>query len=102
MEKEEFAMMVKDIRQAEKAVGTVSYGATNQEKDNIKFRRSIFCVKDIKKGEVFTEDNVRIIRPGFGMKPKYYPDILGKISTCDIDRGTPFREEFIGGEYYGE
>lgn len=102
MEKEEFAAMVKDIRQAECAVGEIKYGPTKQETENVQFRRSVFAVKDIKKGEVFTEDNIRIIRPGFGMKPKYYPDILGKISTCDIDRGTPFREEFIGGEYYGE
>lgn len=95
MEKEEFAMMVKDIRQAEKAVGTVSYGATNQEKDNIKFRRSIFCVKDIKKGEPLTEENIRIIRPGYGLKPKYFFEVLGKNAACDIKRGTPLSEDLL-------
>ena len=68
----EFAQMVKDIRQAEKAIGTVKYGVSRQEESNIVFRRSIFCVQDIKKGEKLSEQNVRIIRPGYGLEPKYY------------------------------
>ena len=95
MEKDEFKAMVNDIRQAEKAIGTISYGATNQEKENIKFRRSIFVVEDIKKGEALTENNIRIIRPGYGMKPKYYFDVLGKYANCDIKRGTPLSEGLI-------
>ena len=67
----EFAQMVKDIRQAEKAIGTVKYGVSRQEESNIVFRRSIFCVQDIKKGEKLSEQNVRIIRPGYGLEPKY-------------------------------
>lgn len=89
MEKDEFARMVKDIRQAEKAIGKVSYGPTEQEKDNIKFRRSIFCVEDIKAGDIINENNIRIIRPGYGLAPKYYYEVLGKKATCNIDRGTP-------------
>lgn len=92
----EFKQMVADIRQAEKAIGRVAYGATMQEKSNIVFRRSIFCVKDIKKGEPLTEENVRIIRPGYGLEPKFYSKVLGQIALEDIERGTPLCFEMIG------
>lgn len=92
----EFKQMVTDIRQAEKAIGRVAYGATMQEKSNIVFRRSIFCVKDIKKGESLTEQNVRIIRPGYGLEPKFYTKVLGQIALEDIERGTPLCFEMIG------
>lgn len=96
MNPEEFAQMVRDVRQAEKAIGKVSYGATEQEKSNVTFRRSIFCVKDIKKGEKLTEENVRVIRPGHGMKPKFYEEILGQVALQDIERGTPMSWGLIG------
>lgn len=96
MNPEEFAQMVRDVRQAEKAIGRVSYGATEQEKSNVTFRRSIFCVKDIKKGEKLTEENVRVIRPGHGMKPKFYEEILGQVALQDIERGTPMSWGLIG------
>ncbi|MEE0959119.1 MAG: pseudaminic acid synthase [Lachnospiraceae bacterium] len=89
MEPEEFSHMVEDIRNVEKAKGIIRYGATEEESSSIVFRRSIFCVEDIKKGELITDRNVRIIRPGYGMKPKYINDILGKHASCDIKRGTP-------------
>ena len=92
----EFEQMVKDIRQAEKAIGHVEYGSSEQEKSNVKFRRSVFCVKDIKKGEVLTEDNIRIIRPGYGMAPKYYEQALGQVALADIERGTPVFLDMIG------
>jgi len=95
MEPHEFKQMVDDIRMVEKAKGTVSYGATKDEKSNIVFRRSIFAVKDIKKGEIFTEENVRIIRPGQGLKPKYIKDVLGKKAKCDIKFGTPISFEVL-------
>ncbi|MBQ0027615.1 MAG: pseudaminic acid synthase [Lachnospiraceae bacterium] len=95
MPPEEFASMVKDIRQAEKAEGMVSYGPTTQEMGNVQFRKSIFVVKDVKKGDVFTEENIRVIRPGYGMKPKYYKEILGKKATMDIEFGMPFKEEYF-------
>lgn len=97
MPPEEFAQMVRDIRQAEKAHGTVSYGPTTQEMGNVQFRKSIFVVKDIKAGEPLTEENIRVIRPGYGMKPKYYKGILGKIAAMDIERGTPLCDEHIKG-----
>lgn len=95
MEADEFANMVRDIRLAEKAIGQVRYGVTDQERDNINFRRSIFAVKDIKKGEVFTNDNIRIIRPGYGLAPKYIHDVLNRKSNRDIKRGTPINLNFI-------
>ncbi|MCQ2521060.1 MAG: pseudaminic acid synthase [Lachnospiraceae bacterium] len=95
MEPAEFKQMVQDIRQAEKALGRVSYGPTKQEEGSVKFRRSIFCVKDVKKGETFTEENIRVIRPGYGEKPKYYEEILGKTALCDIERGDPLKLSFV-------
>ena len=98
MNPHEFKQMVRDIRQAERAIGKVQYGAAKQERSNIIFRRSVFCVKDIKKGETLTEENVRIIRPGNGLAPKYYPEVLGQTALKDIERGTPLQFEMIGGE----
>lgn len=92
----EFKEMVENIRQAEKAIGTVKYGVSKQEESNIVFRRSIFCTKDIKKGEKLTEENIRIIRPGYGLKPKYYYEVLGQHALRDIKRGTPLNFEMIG------
>ena len=89
MEPDEFRQMVNDIRQAEAAIGKVHYGITSQEESNVVFKRSIFCVKDIKVGETFTEDNIRVIRPGYGLEPKYYEQILGMKAAMDIERGTP-------------
>lgn len=96
MNPEEFAQMVRDVRQAEKAIGKVSYGATKQEKNSMVFRRSIFCVKDIEPGEVLTEENIRVIRPGYGMAPKYYEEILGQTALQKIERGTPIEHRMIG------
>ncbi len=96
MNADEFKQMVQDIRQAERALGSVSYGMAQQEKENIVFRRSIFCVKDIKKGEKITEKNIRIIRPGYGMSPQFYPEILGQTALEDIQRGTPLQMDMIG------
>lgn len=95
MEPEEFRAMVDDIRNVEKAMGTVSYGPTEQEKGSLVFRRSIFTVKPIKKGEQFSENNIRVIRPGYGMKPKYYKDIVGKHAAKDLDYGMPLTEDSI-------
>lgn len=96
MEPAEFASMVKDIRQAETAIGRVRYGVTEQEKGNFVFRRSIFVVKDIAKGEILTPENIRVIRPGYGLKPKYYEDVLGQTALKDLKRGEPLKLEDIG------
>lgn len=98
MEPQEFADMVRDIRIVEKAKGTVHYGATKQEKDSIIFRKSIFAVQDIRAGEVFSEENIRVIRPGYGILPKYYNRLLGKIAAEDIERGTPISFSMLEGD----
>jgi len=95
MEPEEFREMVNDIRNVEKALGEVKYGPTMQEKSNLAFRKSIFVVKDIKKGEIFTEENIRVIRPGYGMHPRYYKEILGKQAADDLFYGDPLKEENV-------
>jgi pseudaminic acid synthase len=89
MEPNEFERMVKSIRIAEKAVGKVSYKVTEKQSSNRIFRRSIFVVRDMKKGEIFTQKSTRSIRPGHGLMPKYLNDILGKKASKDIKRGTP-------------
>ena len=95
MEPEEFKNMVESIRQVEKAKGVISYEVSDSEKDNVIFRKSIFVVKKVQKGEKFTEDNIRVIRPGYGMKPKYYEDILGKSASQNIDYGIPLKDDMI-------
>lgn len=96
MEPAEFRSMVQDIRQAETAIGHVNYEVTEDEKENIIFRRSLFVVEDIKKGERITEQNVRVIRPGYGMAPKYYDIVMGQTALKDIKRGTPLQFDMIG------
>ncbi len=96
MNPQEFKQMTVAIRQAEKAVGTVRYGASEQEASSLAFRRSVFSVKDIKKGERLTEDNIRVIRPGYGLSPKYYEEILGQTVLKDIEKGTPVKMDMIG------
>jgi len=93
---DEFKMMVEGIRGAEKMLGK-SYGivATEQEVSSKVFRRSLFVVSDIKKGEVLTEKNVRSIRPGYGLSPKYLSVVLGQKARQDIERGTPLRWELL-------
>jgi pseudaminic acid synthase len=89
LEPHEFKEMVQAIRVAEKALGQVNYEVTEKEKASRVFRRSLFVVKDVKAGDVFTEENVRSIRPGHGLPPKHAPEIIGRHAVSDIARGTP-------------
>ena len=89
LEPEELKAMVKAIRETEKALGEVSYNLTDKMKKSREFSRSLFVVKDVKKGEIFTEENVRSIRPGFGMHTRYFENIVGKKAKVDIEKGTP-------------
>ena len=92
---DEFAQMAKAIRETEKALGKVSYELTEKMKKGHTFSRSLFVVEDIKKGEEFSEQNVRSIRPGYGLHPKHLKEILGKQAKVDIKRGTPLSWELI-------
>lgn len=89
MTPEEYKAMVRDVRAAEAALGEPFYGVSPQEESSMVFRRSVFAVKDIAKGEELTEENTRIIRPGYGLKPKYHKDILGMRADRELKRGTP-------------
>lgn len=89
MTPEEYRAMVREIRQAEAALGRPFYGVTPEEESSMVFRRSVFVVKDIARGEALTGENTRIIRPGYGLKPKYHKDVLGMRADRDLKRGTP-------------
>jgi N-acetylneuraminate synthase len=89
LEPHEFRTMVDAVRTAEKALGGVHYGASEQEAASRMFRRSLFVVQDVKAGDVLTEENVRSIRPGHGLPPRQLPEILGRRASRDIQRGTP-------------
>lgn len=95
LEPAEFKEMVNAIRTAEKALGEVHYGGSKQEARGRVFRRSLFVVRDVKSGDVFTEDNIRSIRPGHGLPPKYLRNVLGRKASRDIERGTPLSWEDI-------
>ena len=82
--------LVRECRTVYEALGEVQYEMAEQEKKSLQFRRSLYVVEDMKAGDVFTEKNLRRIRPGLGLAPKYYDIILGKKSNRDIERGTPF------------
>jgi sialic acid synthase SpsE len=92
MEPAEFSDMVKDVHFAYDMKGTTSYGAQGNESASLVFRRSIFAVEDIKKGEAFSEENIRVIRPGQGMLPKYYDELIGKPSLHSYRKGEPIIE----------
>ena len=94
LDEKEFSAMVKAVRQAENSIGKVSYQLSDKVKESRRFARSLFVVKDIKAGEKFTEDNIRSIRPGYGMHPKYLKEIIGKVAKEDLKRGTPLHIEF--------
>ena len=85
--------MVWDVRAAKLAAQGPDYELTEGEKGSLRFRRSIFAIREIKAGEPFTEENLRVIRPGYGIAPKYYKDLLGKAAKRDIGRGEPLLPE---------
>lgn len=95
MTPEEFGLMVQKIRYYEQMMGTPTYGISSQEESSVVFRRSIFAVSDMKKGDIFTKENIRIIRPGYGIKPKYITDILGQKADRDIAYGTPMSFDML-------
>lgn len=95
MEPDEFKRMVDEIRIAEKALGKVTYELTEQQKRSREDGRSLFVVKDIKAGEMFTEENVRSIRPAFGMHTMYYDEVLGQKAKTDLVKGTPMDWKYI-------
>jgi len=96
LEPPEFKAMVEAVRTAERAMGTIHFGVSAHEESSRVFRRSLFVVQDMKRGESFTAHNVRSIRPGHGMHTRHLPEVLGKAAACDIERGTPLSWSLIG------
>lgn len=95
MEPSELKDLSFKIKEASKAIGKASFEKKIAEKPNLIFRRSIYITKDIKKGEIFTEENIKRIRPGYGLEPKYFKRVLGLTSSRDIYRGEPLKQNDI-------
>lgn len=95
LEPNELKSLVEETERAWQSLGQIHYGLTEGEKKSEQFRRSIYIVKDMKKGEQLTEENLRIIRPGFGLAPKYYDLLLGKKVVKDVEKGTPMTFDLI-------
>jgi len=76
-------------------MGKITYGPTKKEKNSLKFRRSIYVSKDIKAGEKFTKDNIKIVRPGYGLEPKHYETILGNVANKSLAKGTPLKYQHL-------
>jgi len=95
MEPEEMKTLVIETERAWQALGEVKYGPTEKEKASLKFRRSIYVAKDMKAGEKFTKESIKIIRPGYGLPPKYYDLILGKTVKKDVKKGTPLSWDIL-------
>jgi pseudaminic acid synthase len=95
LEPHEFAAMVKAIRTAEKALGKVHYGVSAREVDSRVFRKSLFIVKDVNGGEILSHENVRSIRPGYGLHPRCLEEVLGRRASYDLKKGTPLTLDMI-------
>lgn len=96
LEPEEMRQLVVETERAWQSLGQVSYGPTEKEKKSLVFRRSLYVVKDMKAGEVFTRENVRAIRPGYGLPPKFIDTFLGRQISLDVKKGTPISWELLG------
>lgn len=95
MTQEEFTQMVQNVRNVEKALGKVNYPADSSKIKGREFSRSLYVAEDMKAGDVITEDNVRSVRPGYGLHPKYLPEILGKKINRDLEKGTRMSLDYV-------
>jgi pseudaminic acid synthase len=93
LEPEELKNLCKDSKTAWESLGQISYERKKSEQGNSVFRRSLYVVQDIKAGEIFTKENVKSIRPGFGVPPKFFEQVIGRVALRDIDRGKPLSME---------
>jgi N-acetylneuraminate synthase len=96
MEPEEFKMLVEESERAYLSLGKVTYGILEDERKSLNYKRSIYIVKDMEAGDSFTEENIRIIRPGHGLAPKFYETVIGKKVNKTVKRGTALTFEYIG------
>jgi N-acetylneuraminate synthase len=96
LEPEEFSTLAVETERAWQALGAVSYGATAAEMKSLQFRRSIYITEDIRAGEMLTRQNMRCVRPGLGLPPKYFETLLGRRVNCDLKKGTPVAWPLLG------
>jgi len=96
LEPEEMQSLVYESNRAWQSLGCISYGPTEKEKASLQFRRSLYVAKDMKAGDRFTPENLRIVRPGLGIAPKFYQLLLGKKINTDINKGTPVKWDILG------
>lgn len=87
--------LVLETERAWRALGKVSYGSTEAEKPSVRFRRSLYIVRDMKAGDILTRENIRAIRPGLGLPPKHLEAVLGKRIRQDVPRGTALSWELL-------
>jgi pseudaminic acid synthase len=95
MNEAEFSEMVKAVRETEKAIGKIDYNLTEKQKKGKDFSRSLYVVEDVRKGDKLTQENIKSIRPGFGLHPKFYTEILGKTFKNDLEKGTALSHDLI-------
>ena len=95
LDEKEFTEMVKAVRKAEEMMGKVDYEMTEKKKKSRQFSRSLFVCENVKKGDTITKENIRSIRPGYGLHPKYYDEILGKTFSEDVQRGEPLNKNMV-------
>ncbi len=95
MEPDEMSSLVDETERAWQAIGRATYGPTAAEEQSLQFRRSLYIAEDMRAGDIFTPRNVRAVRPGFGLAPKHYDEILGKRVSCDVVVGTPLSLELV-------
>lgn len=95
LDEQEFKQMVDAVRVAEKMMGTANYEMDAKKKKSREFSRSLFIAQNVKKGDVLTEQNLRSVRPGFGMHPKFYQEVLGRKVNMDLEKGTPLQENML-------
>jgi N-acetylneuraminate synthase len=95
LEPSEMRQLVEETRRAWEALGAVAYGPTAAEQPSLQFRRSLYVVRDVKTGEPLTAENVRAIRPGLGLPPKFLDEVLGRRAAVDIRKGTPLAWEIL-------
>lgn len=95
LEPKEMKMLVEESKRAWESLGKISYGITEKERASLKFRRSLYITADLKAGEVLTENNVRSIRPGYGLPPKFINQIVGKTVKMDVPKGTPVSWDLV-------
>ena len=96
LEPDQMAALCRDAKTAWRALGNVDYGRKSSEQSNVKFRRSLYFVRDIKAGEVITKEHVKSIRPGYGLAPKHYDEVVGKRVVMDVKSGSPVSKSLLG------